>query len=345
MNVPRLLINDYGSVDNLVERIYHNRVHPLDTEMPTCRFRGTVIKKIDDRSLDITAWQRNYARLRKMDVSLPTVITIKVKYDPHRNEYVIGNAMLENGFKGSKGILCSTSYLDRNVRNNLVGEIFDRNLQKRMKLESLHCFHLVEVITGMISYFSAIEEEVVAADAGVFFYEEEAGDYWSEDGSTAYGSGVHRMKGKEPIHFRLTFPELFSRIRFGKNGGINCSGTLDSQFSINGEFVRKDQISLGSDGINNIKLARMLLGCVRSLQNALQVDLKEPMRCSNLYPSAFLGLFTQALAIRHFSDNYQYIMHALTALQRRNGIPLCIGATSDSREMKKYFPEFTADDL
>jgi hypothetical protein len=345
MNAPRLLINDYGSVDNLVERICNNRVCPLDTEMPTCRFRGTVVKKNDAGSVAVTGWQRNYARLRKMDVSLPTIISVDLKYDPFGNNYVISNATLDRGFKGSKGILCSASYLDRNVRKVLVGKTFDRNLQKSMKLESLHCFHLVEVITGMVSYFSAIDEEVIAADAGALLYEEEAGDYWSEDGSTAYGSGVHRMKGKEPVHFQLTFPELFSRIRFGKNGDINCSSTLDSQFSVNRKFVREDQITLGSDGINNVKLARMLLGCVRSVQKALDINLKEPMRCCNLYPSAFLGVFTQALAIRHFSQNYQYIMHALTALQRRNGIPLCIGASSDSREMKQYFPDFSPADL
>lgn len=345
MKTPRLLIDDYGSVDNMVERICNNRIYPLDTVMPTCRFRGTVVKKNDADSVVITGWQRNYARLRKMDVSLPTIITINLNYDLDENKFIVNEARLDAGFKGSKGILCSASYLDRNVQKVLTGKLFDRNLLKSMKLEVLHCFHLVEVITGMISYFSAIREHVIPADAGALFYEEEAGDYWSEDGCTAYGSGVHRMKGKELVHFQLTFPELFSKIRFGKNGDINCSSTLDSQFSINGELVRQDQIILGCDGINNIKLAKMLLGCVRSLQSALHIDFKEPIRCSNLYPSAFLGVFTQALAIRHFSGNYQYIMHALTALQRRNGKPLCIGASSNSREMKLNFPDFSSGDL
>lgn len=345
MKTPRLLINDYESIDTLVEKINNNRIYPLDNDMPTCRFRGTVVKKTGADSIIIVGWQRNYARLRKMDVSLPTIITINLKYDQDNDEFTINKAGLDAGFKGSKGILCSASYLDRNVQRILPGKIFDRSMQKSMKLESLHCFHLVEVITGMISYFSAIRDEVIAADVDTLFYEEEAGDYWSDDGRTANGSGAHFIKGKERVCFQLTFPELFSKIRFGKNGDINCNGTLDSQFSINGEWVRQDQIDLGSDGINNVKLAKMLLGCVRSMQKSLQIDIREPMRCCNLYPSAFLGVFTQALAIRHFSGNYQYIMHALTALQRRNGMPLCIGAASGSGEMSNYFPDFSPDDL
>jgi hypothetical protein len=344
MKTPNLLINDYETIDNIVERINAARVYPLDKVMPTCRFRGTVVKKLNNGIVQITGWQRNFARLRKMDVSLPTIITILLGYDSKQNSFIVNEIELDNSFKGSKGILCSATYLDRNVKKQLIGQTFDKKLLKKVKLNSMHCFHLVEVITGMISYVSAVREEIICADKESHIFEEEVTDYWSEDEDTAYGCGLHIVKGKEPVSYQLTFPELFSRVRFGRDGDINCNA-LESQFTINGEQIRNDEISLGKEGISNVKLAKMLLGCVWSVQHALQLGLKEPMRCSNLYPSAYLGILTQALSIRHFSNNYHYIMHALTALQRQNGMPLCVGASSGSHEIKVHFPDFLPEDL
>jgi hypothetical protein len=196
----------------------------------------------------------------------------------------------------------------------------------------------------MISYFSATREELISSGAETLLFEEEVTDYWSEDEKTAYGCGLHLMKGKNPVCYQLTFPELFSRVHFDRDGNIKCN-TFKSIFSINGNQVRDDEIILGKEGISNAKLAKMLLGCVWSMQHALQLRSKETIRFSNLYPSAYLGILTQALSIRHFSNNYQYIMHALTALQRHNGIPLCVGASSGSNELKVHFPDFVPEDI
>ena len=62
VNKPTLLINE--QVDNeeeLISRIINNRYSSLDTEIPICRFRGTLIKRLADK-IKIVGWQRNVSR-------------------------------------------------------------------------------------------------------------------------------------------------------------------------------------------------------------------------------------------------------------------------------------------
>ena len=60
---------------------------------------------------------------------------------------------------------------------------------------------------------------------------------------------------------------------------------------------------------------------------------------------AFIGMFTQMLAVRHFGNNYHYVMHVLSGLQRSCGVPLCIGSAITMAEAKRWFPDFSKSDL
>jgi hypothetical protein len=346
MQQPQLLIGEYASVEDIKERICNNRFKPLDTSTPTCRFRGTVVQADGAAgTVTVIGWQRNAARLQKMDVSLPTIITVTLKKRPDGNSYFIDSAQLDKRFKGSKGILCSVKYLDRNMRETIVGQAFDSSLIKKTKLKALHCFHLVEVLHGMISYFGTVSDKFLQNNTRLICFEEENLDYLEDGDNRTCLCGYHIVKDKDPVSYQLVFNDLFQKVGFSKDGAITCDGTLSYEFSVRNGNAFHGEIANRGNGLLNMHFQKTLFACVKTVQTAFGFAADNTMCFTNLYPAAFIGLMTQTLAIRHFSNNYQYIMHVLTGLQRQNNIPLCIGSTKNMVEIKEYFPGFSAGDL
>jgi hypothetical protein len=104
-------------------------------------------------------------------------------------------------------------------------------------------------------------------------------------------------------------------------------------------------VSTAGGGLLSTGFQKMLLRCGANVHAALGFDLRETAYFTNLNPQAFIGLLTQMLAVRYFGNNYHYIMHVLSGLQRHGNIPLCIGSSLSPAEAKRYFPEFSPGDL
>jgi hypothetical protein len=344
--IPRLLIGSYDSIGDIREQIRTSRLMPLDTSKPASRCRGTVIQGPQENgAVTLIGWQRNTARLQKMDVSLPAIVTVQVRRVPCENVYRIISVELDKCFRGSKGLLCCGSYLDKTMKKELVGQAFDASLLKKTKLNAMHCFHLVEILHAMVSYFGTVTGDLSESGAKALHFEEENTDYMEDDRKRSCCCGNHLVSGREAISYRLVIADLFEKVRFSQEGVMTCRGTLDFDFFLGDQRAVTGKIVIPESGSMERGFQKMLLECIRALQTALAVDHKEKIRFTNLYPMALIGLLTQTLAIRHFSNNYHYIMHALTGLQRRDGIPLCIGASMNMNEVKRHFPGFSSDDL
>jgi hypothetical protein len=94
-----------------------------------------------------------------------------------------------------------------------------------------------------------------------------------------------------------------------------------------------------------VDLSKFLFKCIQQLKQQLCPEQKIRIFNTNLYPQAYIGMLIQSIAIRLFNNNYNYIMHALTALQRSGNRPLCVGAITNQDEAKQYFPKYSFADL
>jgi hypothetical protein len=335
-----LLVGGDCIPEDIVRAVLDKAYSPLDPDRPTLRFRGTMIDA--RRASDCTSvigWQRNVARLRKMDVSLPTIVTMRLD----RNG-TIADIALDRSFKGSKGLMCCRAYLDRNMRTELVGRPFDGSFLHRIKQERMHCAHLFEVLGGMYSFWCAARDENGSFGKGGIASEEEAIDSYSE-GGMFHSIGVHRLTGGTTVEYGLSLHDVMKNAVFAKDGTLDFTSDIRATFALAGMTLADEFVSFGGRVNGRKDLSIFLLECIRSMKHALFPVWQGRMLNTNLYPRAFIGMLVQSVAIRLFNDNYNYIMHALTALQSTGGVPLCVGAVADQDEADRFFPGFDFSEL
>ena len=336
-----LLIRSYDCIDNLKSMILDSAFVAIDTNAPACRFRGTVVDARKGMNhITITGWQRNISRLRKMDVSLPAIVTLTLN-----GEGVVEEIELDGSFKGSKGLMCSRRYLNRNLKTLFQGKVFDSSFYHNTKVRKTHCFHLFEVLSGIYSYYRILKSGGVHdMSPRPYSYEEEAIDSYNE-GDTLHSLGTHLFSKREPVHFRLTLHNILNNISFNPQGMLAVAGGIKADFIINGRHVLRDVVSLQHRNNGHMDLPGFLFLCIKQLKRALTVPENIRMFNTNLYPRAYIGMLIQSAAIRLFNNNYTYIMHAITSLQRTGNKPLCIGAVKNEEEATIYFPGFSFSDL
>ncbi|MBN1413073.1 MAG: hypothetical protein JW969_19695 [Spirochaetales bacterium] len=334
-----LLLNDYGRVDDLKDKILSVPYTPADPVSPTCRFRGTLIdfRKGTENPV-MTGWQRNVARLRKLDVSLPTIVTIALDENG-----LIREAELDASFKGSKGLLCSHKYLNANLKKQLIGRKFGEGFLRAVKLEKMHCAHIFEVLSGLYSCYRMLEDDGFGKLSPVA-YEEEAIDSTLE-GGTLHSFGLHLLKGKPVVEYRLSLDGFMDKISFARDGTMRTTDGVRAGFMLDGKEVLAGTVTVNTPGTSYMDLTKFLLICIRELGHVMGVPDKIRMLNTNLYPGAYIGMLIQFAAIRIFNSNYSYIMHALTALQRPAGISSCIGAVSNQEEADRVFPGYDLSDI
>ena len=309
-----LLLDNYESIDNIKDMILGSPFIVMDTKAPACRFRGTLADvRQGFNHIKIMGWQRNVSRLRKMDVSLPTIVTLTLN-----DKEIIEDIELDNSFKGSKGLMCSHKYLNRNLKSTFSGIYSYYQILKSRHFKDIYPYH--------------------------YSYEEEAIDSYVEDG-TLHSLGIHLFNTDKPVRFRLTLHDIINNISFNTHGILEIQGGVRAGFFINEKHILSEVISIYNRNNERMDLSKFLFSCIKQLKLKLCLAKNIRMFNTNLYPRAYIGMLIQSVAIRLFNNNYNYIMHALTSLQRINNTPLCIGAIIDKEEAKTCFPGFSFSDL
>jgi hypothetical protein len=336
-----LLMENHENIDDFRKLILESPYTAMDLDTPTLRFRGTLVDARNGAGgLRIIGWQRNVSRLRKLDVSLPTIITLTLNGNGR-----IENVELDRSFKGSKGLMCCHAYLNRNMKAQLEGGIFDSAFFHRVKQEKTHCSHLFEVLSGMYSYYQILKEnDFKEIQPEGYACEEEAIDSYIEDG-TLHSLGTHALKGKAPIHFRLVLHDVLSKVGFDKNGIFKMYRGVEADFFLNEKHLLSGTVSIHGSKTGHTDLSKFLFKCIDLLKSELCSGKAIRIFNTNLYPRACIGMLIQAVAIRLFNNNYSYIMHTLTALQRSSDAPLCVGALADQNEADRHFPGFDFSEL
>jgi hypothetical protein len=341
MNEPKLLIGKNVDINTVRDFVLSDNFSLTDQETPQGRCRGTFIQKDDNSNfLKIVGWQKNISQLRKMTVNFPTIINLEINYVSKE----ITSIELDSSFKGSKGLMCSQKYLDENLKKVFIGKKFDNSILENSKVRDVHCFHLSEVINAMFSFYEIVNKNYDQTKQNeCSFFEEEISDLFFIN-NDLYASSLYESSFSEKLRYVIKFKEIFSKIAFNKNGAINTTSPFDIEFYMNDQLSLRDSININNDESQYNEFKKFLFKCLRLWKYNVE---KSDMRLlnTNLFPTAMIGIFVQAISVRVFRNNYNYIIHAITSIQRRTGIPLCVGAIKTKEESEMYFPDFLMDEL
>jgi hypothetical protein len=328
---PTLLLEHHRlDPDALIAEIKNRRYRSLDPDTPICRFRGTLVTRRGD-GLHVVGWQRNVARLQKMEISYPTIITMEL--DPERR---IRHVALDACFKGSKGLLCDHPYLDDTLRRVLQGVQIDERFFQKVQVGLLHCFHVVEVVGGILSCLETLDEQRLP----ILSEDEVIDSYWL--GKDLVTVGAHRMSHVPDVaHFGLVIRGASDHIRFSSNGAIFATAPLPVDVCMNDRHVLRGEIAGARAASVCQGIKTLSLEALGHLKPMFIDRVKEnSFMCSNLFPQAFIGLLVQVLGMKMYYNNYSYVLHCLKGFHRFRGTPRCVGAVESAEEAARYFPGF-----
>lgn len=332
---PKLLLNEeIKDIDLLIDQVKNKTYSSVDTEVPCSRFRGTVVKKTSN-NIEVVGWQRNISRLQKADVSLPTIIIIKLDLD-----YVIKDIYLDHDFDGSKGLLCYQGYLDKNLKEKLINQKVNDSFFKLVQIDMLHCFHLSEVLAGILSSLEIFQQKELD-----YFFEEEVFDTYVRDEDFII-VGAQKMNIKDsPVNYSMELKRAMELIGFNDNGRIYSTEPLDVIFSLEGKEIFNKKISGKKPKRMCLNMKKLAIEGLDYVKSSLVPDSNTAYMCSNLFFQAFIGLLVQVIVMKKFYNNYNYVLHVLTGIQRSNNSPRCIGAVESQGEADKYFPGFNLSEI
>jgi hypothetical protein len=328
------LIDNHPPLERLKSQVIKAPYGAFGKNFTTARFRGIkVVKSV--AGYEIVTWQRNIARMQKMDVSLPTIVALSLN-----DELTVKSLTLDESFAGSQGISCCNKYLQKMMRQSLEGERFVSANKQRIALERLHCLHTHEVLLGALTFLEYFNERNLPEGDEV-----ETGQA-VPDGNDLRIQDYQQYSDGLSIHWEIILYDFQKKIQFGRDGAVKKISDLTLSFSINIDngkvYLLTDRID-AEDKTVIVALSRFALKCWKSLNE--QIGSKRGVYNNNLLPVSIVGLIIQSIGIIFFSNNYNYIQHLLAALQRREDKPLCVGIAKDLTEMRDYFPQFKMEDL
>jgi hypothetical protein len=248
----------------------------------------------------------------------------------------IRSVALDPCFQGSKGLLCHHTYLDENLRSALSGVTVDEQFFKRIQVGALQCFHLVEVVGGILSCLETLDQRTLPVLA-----EDEVMDAYGV-GKSLVITGAQRMSHTlEETHFALVIHGAFDHIRFDAKGTIYANEPFPVDVYIDDQHILRTEVAgkRATSVCQEIKtLALEALGRVKP--TFVESANEHSFMCSNLFPQAFIGLLVQIVSMKLYYNNLNYVLHCLKGLQRFRDVPRCIGAVESVEEAVKYFPRF-----
>jgi hypothetical protein len=303
----------------------------LDTASPTARYRGTYLTPAADGGTEVVAFQRNVIRVQKMDSSLPTVVRGRLDADGRITEFG-----LTDTFAGSRGVLCHRPYLNSRLEALLVGRTLDEVPMGELRSSNLGCFHTPEVVSDLVS-----AHEVRNARGMPTFFEQECLDS-VQVGDSLRMFGTQEIRGIGEVTYRIEIDSLFSQVHFDEVGGIHSRTPLNMRTYVGAEQVAERVVGGQTPPEFLLSLQRGTRSLLRRVGEAFGVT-DPPLLCSNL-GTGLVGVIVLAISAKLYPNNYVYILHCLSGLQRQGGQPRCIGSVQTQAEADTYFSGFCVRD-
>lgn len=332
---PKFIVKEYTSNEKMKDKILHGSYLSTDKVVPMLRDRGTKIERAEDGTIHIMGWQKDITRMRKQDVELSFIVYVDIS-----KEGKVLSADIDKSFNGGKGLLCSREFLQDNLNKLLVGEEFVPKIATKFRLSKFKCFHIHEIMNSIYTtYFLFIENHV---GDGKSFYEEDINDWYACDGNL-YLTAAQCYKGRETLHYAMSFMELFDHVTFDSAGYMWIKDEIEVNFYMNNKLILKEQVNQYEDDYMFMKLQKFLFECLIQMQEELAPNYKKKIMNTNLYASAIIGSLMQAVGIRILANNFNYIQYIMTAMQRPLKKPGCLGAILNKEEADQYFEGFNID--
>jgi hypothetical protein len=228
------------------------------------------------------------------------------------------------------------------LKKRLEGRPFTLEQVDMMSIKHLHCLHLQEVLQAALAFL----EQHDTADC--FEVDEVETGEALDEGRDIRFVDAHEYSHGMSLCWELSFFDYKQKLRFGKNGELKTVDHLDIAFSASSSEGQEAQFqrTIHGDTPQAIiaSLLRFTLLCWRRLSHEVYGG-RKTFYNTNAFPVSLIGLIVQSLGIVIFSNNYNYIQHILAALQREQGVPLCVGIAEHIEEARTYFPEFSPEDV
>lgn len=331
--MPYLLVESMLEEEVLCERVDHQDVEKCTDNFLMMRLRGTQISMADNGTI-IYGWMVNIVSAGNTVIRLP--LLLKVVLDLERK---IRQVKILNEFKGSQGILCSKKFLQNRLESKLIGTDFTYANHYIESETELACIHLHEVLIGAISFYEyCLQKECKQA------YESE-NNYCCYEENDVIVLGRKKSNLFEDVCTKIHLPNALNHMNFTnafKLYLVEDQKMVYSQVLQSGEATQVVERTLLKDSPLHIAMLRNLMLFYGFIGKRIQCKSRFLFTC--FYPGTFIGLLTQAVGLRLFSNNYVYFQQCLMNLQRKENQPKCIGAIKDYQEGVECF-QLSINDL
>jgi hypothetical protein len=204
---------------------------------------------------------------------------------------------------------------------------------------------LTEVLRGVFTAYKLYcHEGYDRLEAPGLFYEEENLNSYVED-NILYLSGVQAYNNDKQIQYALRFEDIFNKVCFDENGTMHVYDGVKVDFILNDTIVNSKIININPRDNSYPNFTEFVVECMPLLEKAVEPSGKTKVFNTNTYIFALIGLLTQAVAVKMFGHNYDYVFHIINSIQRMNNVPTCIGGLLNQTEADKYYPEFSFSDI
>lgn len=321
--IPYLLTESILPEEILKERVDRQDIEKCTDGFLLMRLRGTQISVKKDEII-IHGWMVNIVSSGSVIVRLP--LLLKVVVDADRK---IKQTAILNEFKGSQGILCSKNYLKKRVDQKLVGTDFKSFNQLIIKESNSECLHIHEILMGAIAFYDhCLQNGIKEA------YESENCYFYSNE-EDIVALERHKSNAFQEICTKVSFPDAVRYMKF------------DREFNL---YLNEEQEMICSEenAVEESKkyvFRKSLVAQKEMLKNFILVyrDFGKRIGCIGnysftcLYPKTIIGMLTEAIALRLYSNNYIYFQKCLLNMQRKDGKPKCIGAVENFQEAAEFY--------
>lgn len=341
MNTPQLILNECFEIrpEKVISEIdkyeFRGELKSDEECFSVCRIGGYRFCRQEDNSVNMLAWQCNFADIQNYDIQLPTILSIIINPDGY-----ISEISLHDSFKGSQGIPCCHKYLDRRLKK-FIGEKFDVLSKNLSDPCGTGCRHTFELLFGACAFYNRCISDT-KSDA---WLSETTSAVITDNGIIA----VDRISvNSNESLTRLDINNYKDSLKYSESGAIcSCEDMLINGYSLDGTEMEQIGVSKTLSAVTKDKFIMKMMKLLSRywISSGKRLGVSNHFYYSQLWPPTLFGILNQAFAISIFGNSYSYFQHCIMGLQKDEKSCNCIGVCEDIDECNKYFSDFTIEDL